>query len=357
MNKKDSEITPLDIYDGDVSCSKEDISDMLDNDMSAKDLQRLQILDEAANRKWRNPVDVDAEWEKFEAERLKTSNNQRKTTARKRRKTIPLWVLAAAVACVIVAVFLVSRNSLFTDDRVSDIQVIHYANVPKVTEEKAKKVVKTVSVGKKTMKEIAVDGKRILSMTLADGTKVWLNSNSTLRYTDDFSKTNRTVELDGEAFFDVTHDKAHPFIIKSKGVTTKVLGTKFNVRCYDANDIHVTLVEGSVEVNSPEGKVTITPDQDVSFTDNILEVQEVNTRDFTCWREGIMLFDNASLRTILKHISGWYGVNVICRDDELLNKHFHFVYNHNEPLDDAVLMLNETSNLGIVIKDSTIVIP
>ncbi|MGN0280748.1 MAG: FecR family protein [Prevotella sp.] len=348
MDKKEKIDTLLDIYEGNSCCGTNEIADMMDDVMAAKDLQCLQAIDEAVNRKWRKPVDVDAEWKKFEARKL--------GGASPRRKTIPLWTVAIAAACVVLAVLLVTYEGVFDNSEVTDIKITHYADVPKVTKEEEKSVVKSVTVGKKSMNEVAVDGKRMLSMTLADGTRVWLNSNSRLRYADDFSKTNRKVELDGEAFFDVAHDSDHPFIIKSKDVTTKVLGTKFNVRCYDANDIHVTLVEGSVVVQAPDGKVTLTPDHDASFNDRTLIVQEVNTRDFTCWREGVMYFDNATLRTILKQISGWYGVNVICRDNELLDKRFHYVYKLDESLDEAIGVLNESSNLGIVVSDSTILI-
>lgn len=348
MEEKETLSILLDAYEGSGGISSEDISNVIDDEMSAKELQRLQVLDEAVNRKWGKQADIDAEWDKFVVQRL--------ATIPPRRRTIRKWLYAVAAACVVLAVVLVTRSKVSEGSEVSDIKITHYASVPTVTEETRQSVVKSVVVGTQKMNEVKVEGKRMLSMTLADGTRVWLNTNSRLRYADDFSKTNRTVELDGEAFFDVAHDAAHPFIIKAKDVVTKVLGTQFNVRCYDANDIHVTLVEGSVEVQAPEGKLTIAPDQDARFSDRTLSVQTVNTRDFTCWREGVMYFDDATLRTILKQMSGWYGVNVICRDDELLDKHFHFAYQLEGSLDEAIGVLNESANLGIVVNDSSILI-
>ena len=109
-------------------------------------------------------------------------------------------------------------------------------------------------------------------------------------------------------------------------------------------------------MQSPKGNVTISPDQDARFVDHALNVRDVNTRDFTCWREGVMYFDDATLRTILKQISAWYGVNVVCRDDALLDKHFHYVCRLNEPLKEAIAILNESSNVGIVVKDGSILI-
>ncbi len=348
MNNKETMDTLLDIYEGNSSVSRDAISDILSDDKSAGDLQRLQILDEAANLKWRKNVDVDAELAKFES--------HRKNAPKPVWKTVPGGIVTLAAASVLFGIWFVTREQLFDSNRISNISITHYADVRKVTKENEKAVKKTVVVGNSRMNEVTVDGKRMLCMTLADGTRVWLNANSCLRYADTFSKNNRKVELDGEAFFDVSHDSDHPFIIKAKNVTTKVLGTKLNVRCYDANDIHVTLVEGRVEVQSPKGNVTISPDQDTSFVDHALNVRDVNTRDFTCWREGVMYFDDATLRTILKQISAWYGVNVVCRDDALLDKHFHYVCRLNEPLKEAIAILNESSNVGIVVKDGSILI-
>lgn len=348
MEEKETLSALLDAYEGDSRLRAEDISGMVSDDLSASDLQRLQVLDEAVNRRWWKRVDVDAEWSKFAAQRM--------TAIPPRRRAKRVWMLTMAAACVALAVLMVTRRESLERDGVSDIKITHYANVPTVTSETRQSVVRPVVVGAQKMNEVRVAGKRMLSMTLADGTRVWLNANSRLRYADDFSKTHRTVELDGEAYFDVAHDAAHPFIIKAKGIVTRVLGTQFNIRCYDANDIHVTLVEGSIEVQAPASRLTLSPDQDARFCDCTWSVQTVNTRDYTSWREGVMYFDDATLRTILKQLSGWYGVNVVCRDDELLDKHFHFVYQLEGSLEEAIDVLNESANLGIVVNDSSILI-
>ena len=106
-------------------------------------------------------------------------------------------MLTLAAACVALAVLMVTRRESLERDGVSDIKITHYANVPTVPSETRQSVVRPVVVGAQKMNEVRVAGKRMLSMTLADGTRVWLNANSRLRYADDFSKTHRTVELDG----------------------------------------------------------------------------------------------------------------------------------------------------------------
>lgn len=106
-------------------------------------------------------------------------------------------------------------------------------------------------------------------LVLADGTKVWLNAESRLRYPVAFNGKERRVELEGEACFEVAKDAEHPFIVCANGMNTMVLGTKFNVRSYSVEDRHVTLVNGKVQVtNTVNNKsVTLRPGQDLTYTE------------------------------------------------------------------------------------------
>lgn len=158
-------------------------------------------------------------------------------------------------------------------------------------------------------------------IVLSDGTKVWLNASSKLRYPSRFSKKDRIVELEGEGYFDVSKSKDHPFIVRSKGQEVKVLGTQFNIAAYEDDDvIKTTLVHGSVQVNKTEGKnqltsLVLTPGEQSTLRSDsrIIEVNEVNVNEVTDWKEGLFLFNNEPIKSIMKRVARWYNVDVVYR--------------------------------------------
>ena len=156
-----------------------------------------------------------------------------------------------------------------------------------------------------------------MKITLSDGTQVWLNENSRLTYPTVFRGKDRCVTLQGEAYFQVTHDDHHPFIVKAGGMETRVLGTEFNVNTSDASHPHVTLVEGSVEVsaianNMVKEQKVISPGEDATVdAHGDIKVEHVDTNDMVCWKDGIQLFDNASLREILIQLGSWYNADAM----------------------------------------------
>lgn len=154
---------------------------------------------------------------------------------------------------------------------------------------------------------------------LADGTKVWLNANSTLKYPVSFNGASvREVELEGEAYFDVAksmaNDKPIPFLVKSKGQVLEVLGTEFNINTF-RNKVTTTLIEGSVRV-AFEGKSTdqfILQPNDQSVYDNKLEklsIAQIDPYYVTAWKSGDFAFDNAPLENVMEDIARWYDVHI-----------------------------------------------
>ena len=124
------------------------------------------------------------------------------------------------------------------------------------------------------------------TLTLSDGTRVYLNAESRLKYPVVFRGTERVVELSGEAYFKVSKDALRPFVVKMNGVNVRVLGTSFNVRSYaDEGQVVTTLVEGKVKVN----------DQDI-------------VEQYVAWQEGTFVFRNERLENIMKTLGRWYGV-------------------------------------------------
>lgn len=147
---------------------------------------------------------------------------------------------------------------------------------------------------------------------LSDGTKVWLNAASSLKFPVNFEKNERKVELAGEAYFEVSKER-RSFKVMANGQDIEVLGTHFNVDAYSDNQyIKTTLLEGSVKVNSPGSKqsVILRPGEQGIGNDNELFVRQVDTREVTGWKRGLFVFSNEPIHSVMKEISRWYNVEV-----------------------------------------------
>ena len=157
------------------------------------------------------------------------------------------------------------------------------------------------------------------TLTLSDGTKVWLNSQSKLKYPVAFNDTNREVYLEGEAYFEVTKDPHHPFHVNAKDrVTIEVLGTSFNVRSYpDETKVETVLEEGSVRMSKGKEKVTLSPGYKAVYQpEKGIETTSVNTELYTAWRHGQYIFVDESVENILKQLSRWYNIEVFYSNEK-----------------------------------------
>ncbi|MFZ4861068.1 FecR family protein [Sphingobacterium sp. Mn56C] len=149
-------------------------------------------------------------------------------------------------------------------------------------------------------------------LILSDGTKVWVNADSKLRYPKTFTGSSRVVELDGEAYFEVAKNKMNPFIVKTKNETVEVLGTHFNVNAYGNNrDSKVSLVEGKVQVSIPHGaKMVLNPGQQSVVKGGAMHVQAVNVDEIMAWKNGEFVFNNEPLATALQQLERWYDIDI-----------------------------------------------
>ena len=156
------------------------------------------------------------------------------------------------------------------------------------------------------------------NITLPDGSSVWLNSGSTLSYPLKFGKS-RSVTLVGEAFFEVEKDKK-PFIVSAKEGDVVVKGTAFNVKAYaDDNKYEATLVEGVIAFNTKNAKngVTLKPGEQVAKTSKGFTIKQVETKYFTSWKEGKLLFKKEPFPSFMKKLERWYNVKIQYSDSEL----------------------------------------
>jgi transmembrane sensor len=146
---------------------------------------------------------------------------------------------------------------------------------------------------------------------LSDGTKVWLNSASSIKFPVAFNGSERKVELTGEAYFEVAHDAKRPFKVVSNQQQVEVLGTHFNINAYNDEDvINTTLLEGSVKVTSANAAITIVPGQQAQFKNGKINVASVNVDDAVAWKNGLFNFNDNSIEEVMKQLSRWYDVDI-----------------------------------------------
>lgn len=158
---------------------------------------------------------------------------------------------------------------------------------------------------------IVPPGQRI-NLILSDNTNLWLNANTKLRYPTEFSKDNRTVFLDGEAYFEVSEDHSNPFIVKTAQGDVRVTGTTFNVEAYSQyNSFNTSLFEGGVDIYRDEEKlITLLPNQKSTCQNNQLVISKIEDSDIYLWREGLIAFKNKELEEILNTLEKYFNVEI-----------------------------------------------
>jgi transmembrane sensor len=155
-------------------------------------------------------------------------------------------------------------------------------------------------------------------VTLADGTKVWLNAASSLKYPVQFSGKDRLVELTGEAYFEVAKDKQHPFIVHTAQEDVRVLGTHFNVNAYkDEPAIKTTLLEGSVQLSGGTLQKMLKPGQQAVLSHDQINIKEVDTEEAVAWKNGYFMFSNEDLGGVMRKVARWYSIDVQYEDESL----------------------------------------
>ena len=153
-------------------------------------------------------------------------------------------------------------------------------------------------------------------VTLPDGSKVWLNASSSLRFPVAFNGSERVVELTGEAWFDVAQQPSQPFKVQVAGISqpmqVDVLGTSFNIQAYPDEPVHAaTLINGKVKVVSGNEQTTLQPAQQARVTANDLSVVSADLEEVLAWKNGIFYLQDANIQTIMRQISRWYDVEVV----------------------------------------------
>jgi transmembrane sensor len=199
-------------------------------------------------------------------------------------------------------------------------------------------------------------------VVLPDGTKVWLNAASSLKYPTTFTGSERRVELTGEAYFEVAKNAARPFFVTSGGQTVEVLGTHFNINSYfDEKAIKTTLLEGSIKVSDGINKAVIKPGQqsiiqspDNHRDNNSIIIREADTEEAIAWKNGKFLFNYTDLQTIMRELSRWYDVDVEYQGT-IAPKHYSGHISRNVPVSQLFQVL-KTSGINFTINGRKIIV-
>lgn len=195
-------------------------------------------------------------------------------------------------------------------------------------------------------------------LSLPDGTKVWLNAASSLRFPTCFTGKERKVYLSGEAYFEVSRNKKMPFIVSSGDATVEVLGTHFNIKAYkDEEALKTTLLEGSVRVYGKKNSILLTPGQQatLSYTSDQINITNAKITEVMAWKNGYFIFKNSSLKDIMNQISRWYDVDVEYQCDPR-NKYFGGMYSKDKDINELLKGLELTKNVHFKIEGRRIIV-
>jgi hypothetical protein len=179
-------------------------------------------------------------------------------------------------------------------------------------------------------------------LKLADGTDVWLNAASSLRFPTAFQGKERLVEIIGEAYFEVAHDAAKPFKVATNGTLVEVLGTHFNVDAYeDDGQWKTTLVEGKIKIVHGNASAVLLPGYQarVSVAKGMSVVKDANVEAALAWKKGNFQFENADLKTVMNQIARWYDVEVVY-NGTVPKEHYRFIIPRSTPASSLIRILN-----------------
>lgn len=187
------------------------------------------------------------------------------------------------------------------------------------------------------MNEVICPAGQIAEVVLSDGTHVWLNAETSLRYPAKFKKGERNVKLEGEAFFEVESNPNQPFIVDSRNMQVKVTGTRFNLSAYpESRMIETTLVEGKVELFTQYNQkiLDLNPGEKATYdlAQNEVLLAKVDTRFYSSWIDGKMRFNNEKLESIMTRLERWYNVEFVFRNEEIKDYRFSGTILKHKPL-------------------------
>lgn len=320
--------------------SKEELHALL-SDKECVDIAR-DLLDsrEAMARLHVSAPDVEAEWQSFKRKHVSDETPKRFTSNVKAFR----WGAALLAAASIALLFVLWPTAP------ASYTVFEASRVAQEVTMKTHEGIHTLNIPRGMNKQL----------TLADGTQVWLNAESSLQYPETFEgKEQRVVYLKGEAYFEVAKDSLHPFLVKTDALETRVLGTAFNVRAYSSDDTQVTLVEGSVKVSDKHHhELQLQPGEHATVRKGsaLKSAQVEEASAYRSWADGQFYFDDVELVEIMRELGRWYNVDILFTHREIMDDRLHFQADRNGTLADALELLNSMQKVKARIENGQVIV-
>ena len=218
----------------------------------------------------------------------------------------------------------------------------------------------TTPEGKEVYNTLRIPLGGFYRLSLSDGTKVWLNSMTRLRYPVNFIGEQRKVYLSGEAYFEVAKDMGHPFIVNVDGMEVKVYGTRFNVNSLEEGIVQTVLESGKVGVTVLKtGKeVILKPDEMAEFykDSGTVKVGKVDPYTYTAWKDGKFVFEDATIEAIMTRLERWYDIKVFYGDEQVKQQTFTGIITRHSNVKDVLYLIGETAVVKFDQKDNVITV-
>lgn len=306
----------------------------------------------AAGENLAKTIDTEQAWKEF----------KKKHYSNRKRKTI-LYCIGAIAASALLCI--VIGNAIIRHDTPQMVDLYERTNAPAYIQIEYNSHVQQIG-GKDSILNfwgkderynlcISTPAGREIKVILPDSSTVRLNADSRLSYRKTAQK--REVSLKGEAFFNVTHNTAYPFIIRSGNVVSQVLGTTFNIKHYQNESPHISLLRGSLKVYAPRQEKIMKPGDEVMVTKNgKISVKQIQTTDMAVWTKDEFLFDNMSVTEIVKEIGRYYNLNIKTLSPNIPDRYIHLRCSRRTDIQTIINMLNDICDLYIQKQDHTLII-
>ena len=316
-------------------------------------------------RQKQNTLAINVQKELVDFHNKRLNNNKKKNTR-------ILWTAIAGVAATVIVILILRTMMISPEPKLESIKIFEANHAIaqatlQIDDEKEIRPLKdqkidyhrtiqteNKEVGKQKVQihRLSIPRGETFKVVLSEGTEVFLNSDSRLVYPTVFKGKDRIVSLEGEAYFKVSKDVEHPFIVKTGNVQVRVLGTEFNVRGYSPADVRITLITGKVAVSDTCGthNVEMEPGQSAQLsTDGTFAVSEVNIESFLYWKEGFFYFDDIPLADMMKEIGRWYNIDIEFRNSKIMDLRMHFFANRHQDIFNLIELLNRIKNVLMTI--------
>ena len=312
---------------------------------------------------------------------------RQKATRKRRRRMFAIYRVAASIVVVLgVSAMLWMRKDKPVEIEIADVETItpgrpvakltvasgmvyHLDSLNQVeltsslAENNGKEVVfkdrqEGDSIGEIKYNKIEIPRGGEYKIILSDGTRVYLNSQTELRFPESFANSEqRLVYLSGEAYFEVAKNPSKPFIVKCEDYVVKVLGTTFNVNSYENEEVSkTTLATGKIEIDMAGKRKVLKPGQQVVIKDGEMNVKEVDVEVYTTWMYENFRFQSESIQEIMTKLSRWYVMDVFYVNESVKNYHFTGYLPRYAQITDVLELLSLTTNIEFDVKGKTVTV-